>query len=45
MHKKCCIVKNNLNLCGICYEKELDESISYMSFENLMNNINKEKSK
>ena len=45
MHKKCCIVKNNLNLCGICYEKELDESISYMSFENLMNNINKEKNK
>ena len=45
MHKKCCINKNNLNMCDICYEQELNESISIINFENLMNNLSKDKNK
>ena len=45
MHKKCCLIKNNLILCNICYEQELNESISFMNFDNLINNLSKEKNK
>ena len=45
MHKKCCLIKNNLILCNICYEKELSESLSFMNFDNLINNLAKDKAK
>ena len=45
MHKKCCLVRNNLYLCNICYEKELRESLSLMGFENLINSLTKDKNK
>ena len=45
MHKKCCLIKNSLILCNICYEKELSESLSFMNFDNLINNLAKDKAK
>ena len=45
MHKKCCLNKNNLILCNICYEKELNDSISFSSFDNLINSLPKDKIK
>ena len=42
MHKKCAFKKNNLILCNICYEQELNNSISFMSFDNLLNNLSKD---
>ena len=45
MHKKCAFKKNNLILCNICYEQELNNSISFMSFDNLLNNLSKDNNK
>jgi hypothetical protein len=42
IHKNCCLIKNNLFMCNICYENELNESISLMNFENLINNLAKD---
>ena len=39
IHKNCCFSKNNLLLCNICYENELNESISLLNFDNLINNL------
>ena len=39
IHKNCCSLKNNLFLCNICYENELNESISLSNFDNLINNL------
>ena len=45
MHKNCCLIKNNLYLCNICFEKELKESLSLMNFENLLIGLTKDKYK
>ena len=45
MHKKCSLKKNNLILCNICYEQELNESISFSSFDNLLNTLSKDNNK
>jgi hypothetical protein len=45
MHKKCAFKKNNLILCNICYEQELNNSISFMSYDNLLNNLSKDNNK
>jgi hypothetical protein len=43
IHKNCCFSKNNLLLCNICYENELNESISLLNFDNLINNLAKKR--
>ena len=45
MHKNCCLIRNNLYLCCICFEKELKESLSLMNFENLLIGLSKDKYK
>ena len=43
IHKNCCFLRNNIPFCNICYENELNESISLMNFDNLINNLIKDK--
>ena len=45
IHKSCCMVKNNIYLCSICFDKELKESLSLMNFENLLVGLTKDKNK
>ena len=42
IHKNCCLIKNNLYLCNICYDKEKKESLSLMNFENLITGLTKD---
>ena len=42
IHKNCCLIKNNLYLCNICYDKEKKESLSLMNFENLIIGLTKD---
>ena len=45
MHKNCCLFKNNIYLCNICYNKELKELLSLSNFENLLVGLTKDKYK
>jgi hypothetical protein len=45
IHKSCSMVKNNIYLCSICFDKELKESLSLMNFENLLVGLTKDKNK
>jgi hypothetical protein len=45
IHKNCCLFKNNIFFCNICYNKELNESLSLMDFDNLINGLTKDKTK
>ena len=45
IHKNCCLFKNNIIFCNICYNKELNESLSLMDFDNLINGLTKDKTK
>jgi len=45
MHKNCCLIRNNIYLCSICFNKELNESLSLSNFENLLVGLAKDKNK
>ena len=45
MHKNCCLIRNNIYLCSICFDKELKESLSLLNFENLITGLTKDKYK
>ena len=45
MHKNCCLVRNNIYLCSICFDNELKESLSLSNFENLLIALTKDKNK
>ena len=45
MHKNCCLVRNNIYLCSICFNKELNEFLSLSKFENLLAGLTKDKYK